>query len=116
MSKATFSTTSLLSLFISSASGCSPIRELTEIRRISKVAQKITSETAIPNTQSIHQKYRPDRIPIRIKVEAMASLRWCQPSAISDRESVFRPLRIENRANASLQIIEAAKTTMARTL
>ena len=45
--------------------------------------------------------------------EAIASLRWCQPSAIKAREFTFLPAQIENWANPSLRKTEMTKTIIA---
>ena len=71
------------------------------------------SETAIPRALSIHQMYLPKSMPRRMSREAMESLRWCQPSAMSDWDSIFLPAQMENSASASLRTTETANTTIA---
>jgi hypothetical protein len=91
----------------------SPSSGEAELRTMSTAAQRMSSETPMPRAPSIHHTERPARAPATISAEAMASLRWCQPSAVTAREPIFRPTQNANCAIASLSTIDAANTRIA---
>ena len=82
---------------------------------MSTAVHRMSSDTPMPSAPSIHQTDRPARAPATMSAEAMASLRWCQPSALTARELIFRPAQKANCASASFSTIEPANTTIAAT-